>query len=76
MDNDAEIINAAIQLADDERSVMKKKAIQQKDQVGKSYSTATHKRNNSFTREGKHVQFNSKPSIATYQQQDNTAIVT
>ena len=64
-DNDTAIINAAIKLADDERSTMNKTTIHQRSQVGKAYSTATHKRNNSFTREGKHVKLKRKPSIAT-----------
>ena len=75
-DNDTAIINTAIKLAYDECSVMKKTTIHQRSQVGKAYSTATHKRNNSFTREGKHVKFKNKPSIATYQQHDNTPMVT
>ena len=74
--NDAAIINAAIELAEYERSVMNKTKIHQIAQVGKAYSTANHKRNNSFTCEGKHVQFKNKPSIATYQQHDNTPMVT
>ena len=75
-DNDAAIINAAIELADDERSTMNKPTIHQRDQVGKAYITANHKRNNSFTRDGKHVQCMSKPSMATYQQHDNTPMLT
>ena len=55
---------------------MNKTIIHQRAQVGKSYSTETHKRNNSSTREGKHVQFKIKPSIATYQQHNNTPMVT
>ena len=39
------------------------------------YSTATHNHNNSSTREGKHVQFKKKTSIAMYQQHDNTPMV-
>ena len=75
-DNDAAIINATLELADDERSAMNKTTIHKRAQVGKAYSTATHKRKNGFTREGKHVQFKIKPSIATYQQHDNTPMVT
>ena len=55
---------------------MNKTTIHQIYQVGKEYSTATHKRNNRFTREGKYIQFKIKPSIATYQQRDNTPMVT
>ena len=55
---------------------MNKTTIHQIYQVGKTYSTATQKRNNSFTREGKHVQFHIKPSIAMYQYHDNTPMVT
>ena len=55
---------------------MNKTTIYQRAQVGKEFGTATHKRNNSITRDGKHVQFKSKPSIATYQQHDNTPMVT
>ena len=36
-DNDAAIINAAIKLADDERSVMDKTTSHQRTQVGKAY---------------------------------------
>ena len=75
-DNEAAIINAVIELADDERIVMNKPTIHQRYQVGKVYSTAIHKRNNSFTRDGKHIQFNSKPSIATYQKHNNTPMLT
>ena len=74
-DNDASIISTAIGLVDDERSIMNKTTIHHRLQVGKSYSTATHERTNIFTREGKHVQFKIKPSIATYQQHDNTPMV-
>ena len=75
-DNGAEIINDAIELADDEHSVMNKTKIHQRAQLGKAYSTATHKRNTIYTRDGKHVQFNSKVSIATYQQHYNTPMLT
>ena len=75
-DNDTAIINAVIKLADDERSAMKKSTIHQRAQVGEAYNTATHKRNNRFTCEGKHIQFKRKPSIATYKQHDNTPMVT
>ena len=74
-DNDKTIISAAIELEDDERSARNKKTIYQRDQLGKAYSTATHKHNNSSTRDGKHVQLNIKPSIATYQQHDNKPMV-
>ena len=53
-----------------------KKTIDQRSQVGKSYSTATHKQNNNSTRDGKHVKFKIKPYIATYQQHDNKPMVT
>ena len=53
--NDAAIIYATIELADDERSAMNKTTIHQRDQVGKPYSTATHKLNRSSAHEGKHV---------------------
>ena len=75
-DNDAAIINTAIELSDDERKVMNKPTICQRSQLGKAFSTETHKRNNSITRDGKHVQFKIKPSIATYQQHDNTPMLT
>ena len=75
-DNDAAIINASIELSNYERSVMNKTTIHQRVQEGKSYSTANHKRKNSFKLEGKHIQFKSKPSISTYQQPDNTPMVT
>ena len=55
---------------------MYKTTIHQRAQVGKSYSTETHKRNNSFPCEGKHVKFKIKPSISTYQQHNNTPMVT
>ena len=74
-DNDTAIINAAIKLADDERSAMKKSTIHQIAQVGEAYNTATHKHNNSSTCDGKHVQFKIKPSIAMYQQHDNKPMV-
>ena len=38
-DNEAKIINAAIKLADDKRSAMKKTTTHQRAQVGKAYST-------------------------------------
>ena len=75
-DNDAAIINAAIKIPDDEHNTMNKTSIHQRAQVGKSYSTSTHKNNNSSTRDGKHVQFKIEPSIATYQQHDNKPMVT
>ena len=75
-DNDAAIINAPIELANYERSVMNKTTIQQIFQEGKAYSTANHKRKSSFKREGKHIQFKIKPSISTYQQHENTPMVT
>ena len=67
-DNDAAIINTAIKLADDERNVMNKLTIRHRYHVGKAFSTATHQSNNSITRDGKHVEFRIKPTIATYQQ--------
>ena len=54
---------------------MNKTIIHQRAQVEKAHSTATHKHNNSFTREGKHVQFKIKPSIATNQQHNITLMV-
>ena len=75
-DNDTAITNAAMELEDDESSVINKPTIYQRAQVGKAYIKSTHKRNNSFTRDGKHVKFKSKPSIATYQQHDNTPMLT
>ena len=75
-DNDATIINTAIKLADDECNVMNNSTIRQRAQLGKAFSTATHQRNNSITRGGKHAQFKIKPFIATYQQQDNTPMLT
>ena len=69
--NDATIINADIELADDERNVMNKTTINHRAQVWKAYIKATHKRNNSYTRDCKHVQFKRKPSIATYEQHEN-----
>ena len=50
--------------------------IYQRSQVIKSYNTETHKHNNTFTREGNHVHFKSKPSIDTYQKQNNPPMVT
>ena len=76
MDNDAAIINTAIELADDECNVMNKITILQRSQVGKEFRIATHKCNNSVTCDGKHVQFKSKPFIATYQQHVNTPMLT
>ena len=73
--NDAAIINAAIKLADGERSARNKTTLHQRDQVGKANSTTTHKHNKSSTREGKHVQFKIKPSIATYKQHSNTPMI-
>ena len=69
-------MNAAIELVDDERSVMNKTRIHQRAQVGKSHSTVTHKLNSSFIHGGKHEQFKIIPSIATYQQHNNTPMVT
>ena len=66
-DNDEAIINTAIKLGDDERSVINKPTILQRAHLGKEFSTATHQRNNSITRDSKHVKYNSKPTIATYQ---------
>ena len=54
-DNDAAIINTAIELADDEHSSRNKTTIHQRSQVGKVNSTTTHKHNNSSTCDGKHV---------------------
>ena len=64
-DNDAEIINTAIKLADDESNVMNKPTIYQRAQVGKALSTPNHQRNNSITCDGNHVQFKRNPYIAT-----------
>ena len=75
-DNDAEIINIAIELAHDERNVMNKPTIRQSAHVGKALITATQHRNNSITRDVKHVQFKSKPTIATYQQHNETTMLT
>ena len=69
-DTESAIINAAIKQADDECSARNKTTIHQRSQVGKEYSTATHQRKNSITRDGKHVQLKRKPSMATYQQHD------
>ena len=65
-DNDAEIINTAIKLADDERNVTNKPKIRQRDHVGKAFIIATHQYNSSITCDSKNVQFRSKPTIATY----------
>ena len=75
-DNDAEIINTAIKLSDDERNVMNKQTICHIAQVDNAFSTATSHRNNNITRDGNHVHFKSKPSIATYQQHNNTPMLT
>ena len=75
-DNDSAIVNTAIKLADDERNVINKPKIRQRAQVGKTFSTATHERNNSIMPASDHVQFKSKPSIATYQKQTNTPMLT
>ena len=74
-ENVAAIINATIKLADDKCSARNKTTIHQKSQVGKAYRTSTNKNNNSYTRDGKHVQFKIKPSISTYQQHDNKPMV-
>ena len=74
--NDKTIINAAIKLAYNERIARNKTTIHQRSHVGQAYRTSTHKHNNSSIRDGKHVQFRIKPSIATYQQQDNKPMVT
>ena len=76
MDNDAAIINTAINLADDERNLMNKPTIHQRSHIEKGFSTATHQSNNSITCDGKHLHFRSKPTIATYQQHDKTTILT
>ena len=55
---------------------MKKPKIRHRDQVGKAFSTTTHQHNNSITNDGKHVQFKNKPSIAMYQQNEETTLVT
>ena len=54
-DNDAAITNIAIKPADDERNIMNKPTILQRDQVGKAFSTANHQCNNSITRYGNRV---------------------
>ena len=64
-DDDAAIINTAIKLVDDEHNVMNKTTIRQRAHVGKAFSTSTHQRNNSITRDGNHVQFKRNPYIAT-----------
>ena len=74
--NDAEIINVAIKLADYERSARTKTTFHQRDQVGKTNSTTNHNHNNSSTFEGKHVQFKIKPSISMYKKYDNKPIIT
>ena len=68
--------NTAIKLAYDKRNVMNKPTICQRSQVGKTFSTATHQTKNSITGDSNHVHFKSKPSIATYQQHDNTPMLT
>ena len=54
---------------------MNKLTIRHRYHVGKAFSTATHQSNNSITRDGKHVQFKTKPSIATYQQHGETTML-
>ena len=76
MDYDAAIINTAIKLADDERSVLKKTTIRQRTQVDKAFSTLASQSNNIITYESKHVKLRSKPSIDTYQQHDGTTMLT
>ena len=39
-------------------------------------STSTHRRNNIITRDGKHVHFISRPTIATYHKHDKTTMLT
>ena len=55
---------------------MNKTKILQKAHIGKAFSTATHQNNNIITCDGKHVQFKIKPSIATYQQHNETKMST
>ena len=74
--NDAAIINTTIKLAGDECKVMNKPTIRQRDQVDKAFSTAAIQSSNSITCDGKHIQFKIRPSIATYQQHDNTPMLT
>ena len=75
-DNDAAIINTVIEQAYDKCNLMNKIRILQRSQVGKEFIISTHKCNNSVICDGKHVQFKSKPSIATYQQPVNTPMIT
>ena len=63
-DNDTAITNAAMELEDDESSVINKPTIYQRAQVGKALSTPNHQRNNSITCDGNHVQFKRNPYIA------------
>ena len=75
-DNDAEIVNAAIKLAEDERNVINKTTIHQRAQADTAFGTGDSQHSNIITCDGKHVQFKAKPSIATYQQHNNTPMVT
>ena len=75
-DNDTVIINTAIKLVDDECNVMNKPTIRQRANVGIAFITATHQLNSIITRDGKHVQFISKPTISTYHQHNKTKMLT
>ena len=55
---------------------MNKIKIHQRAQVYKAFSTVASKHSNIITRDSNHVQFNSKPYIATYQQHNNTPMLT
>ena len=75
-DNESAIVNAAIKLSDDERSARNKTTSHQRYQIGKANSKTSHKHNRRSTRDGKHMQFNIKPSIAIYTQHDNKPMIT
>ena len=75
-DNDGAIINTAIKLADNERNVMNKRTIHQRAQVEKSFITVVIHHSNSITCNSKHIKFKIKPFIATYQQHNNTPMLT
>ena len=75
-DNDAEIINAAIKLVDDERSARNKTTIHKRHQVGKENNTTNNKHNKIPTGDGNHVKLKSKTAIVTYKQHNNKPIIT
>ena len=53
-----------------------KPKIRQRANVGNAFRTATYRRTNSITRDGKHVKFRHRPTVATYHKHNETTMLT